>query len=456
MTVVFETYPEGAIKERSEDILSGLLLKAGAACPFFRVPIERTRLIADDGIGILGTDGINIYFEPGSVPDLADVRHLLMHCLKRHMLRPGKVVRVFWDLACDISAEYLRTLYFPDDDSRSLQMSIKDALPQNVDPADANAVYKAVMDMFEEDLENIKELVTRDDHGYWYRPFGTNAVDWGDIQKVERPHGTEVIREAEGTFFLEADEDEDYDEWLEEMVPGCWPSDDDLPGSKALTGEYGLSAGSREEKMILRARARYDFSRYLRRYSSMKEEIKIDQSGFDFIPYYYGLKRYGNMPLIEPLEYSESYKVEDLVIAIDTSGSCTIEIVERFLAEIEHILMQKENFFRRMNVHIVQCDARIQSHVSIHSIDEWKEYIKDLSIKGRGGTDFNPVFDLVARLQKNGELRNLKGLLYFTDGNGVYPQEETTYETAFVFTSKAALGYNIPKWIVPLCLDMDI
>ena len=35
MTVVFETYPEGAIKERSEDILSGLLLKAGAACPFF-------------------------------------------------------------------------------------------------------------------------------------------------------------------------------------------------------------------------------------------------------------------------------------------------------------------------------------------------------------------------------------------------------------------------------------
>jgi predicted metal-dependent peptidase len=208
--------------------------------------------------------------------------------------------------------------------------------------------------------------------------------------------------------------------------------------------------------MILRARARYDFSRYLRRYSSMKEEIKIDQSGFDFIPYYYGLKRYGNMPLIEPLEYSESYKVEDLVIAIDTSGSCTIEIVERFLAEIEHILMQKENFFRRMNVHIVQCDARIQSHVSIHSIDEWKEYIKDLSIKGRGGTDFNPVFDLVARLQKNGELRKLKGLLYFTDGNGVYPQEETPYETAFVFTSKAALGYNIPKWIVPLCLDMDI
>ena len=208
--------------------------------------------------------------------------------------------------------------------------------------------------------------------------------------------------------------------------------------------------------MILRAKARYDFSRYLKRYSSMKEEIRIDQSGFDYIPYYYGLERYGNMPLIEALEYAESYKVEDLVIAIDTSGSCSIEIVEHFLAEIEHILMDKDNFFRRMNVHIIQCDARVQSHAAIHSIDEWKEYLDGLSIKGRGGTDFNPVFDLVAKLQKEGGLKRLKGLLYFTDGKGLYPQEETAYETAFVFTSKAALGYNIPRWIVPLCLDMDI
>ena len=47
----------------------------------------------------------------------------------------------------------------------------------------------------------------------------------------------------------------------------------------------------------------------------------------------------------------------------------------------------------------------------------------------------------------------MKGLIYFTDGDGVYPQKPTPYETAFVFTTRRALGYSIPKWIVPLCLE---
>ena len=60
------------------------------------------------------------------------------------------------------------------------------------------------------------------------------------------------------------------------------------------------------------------------------------------------------MPLIEPLEYQEPDKIEELVIAIDTSGSCSLKIVERFLAEIERILMHSDSFFRKMNVHIIQ------------------------------------------------------------------------------------------------------
>ena len=43
---------------------------------------------------------------------------------------------------------------------------------------------------------------------------------------------------------------------------------------------------------------------------------------------------------------------------------------------------------------------------------------------------------------------------HFTDGDGVYPQKPTPYETAFVFTTKAALAYPYPEWITPLCLDM--
>ena len=74
-------------------------------------------------------------------------------------------------------------------------------------------------------------------------------------------------------------------------------------------------------------------------------------------------------------------------------------------------------------------------------------------IRGRGGTDFTPVFALVEKLQRQKALKNLRGLLYFTDGDGTYPQTKTPYETAVVFTARKALGYKRPDWIVPLCLE---
>ena len=220
-----------------------------------------------------------------------------------------------------------------------------------------------------------------------------------------------------------------------------------------MTGRHGFAPGSREEKMLLREAGKHDFTRYLKRFSTTQEEIRLDLSGFDYIPYYYGLERYGNLPFIEPLEYVESHKVETLVIAIDTSGSCTRAIVERFLAEIERILMGHDLFFEKMNVHIMQCDAILQSDVAIHSHEEWKQYIRDLTIKGRGGTDFRPVFDRVEQLIARGEIKNLKGLMYFTDGDGTYPQKKPPYETAFVFSTRRALDYKKPEWIVPLCLE---
>jgi predicted metal-dependent peptidase len=117
------------------------------------------------------------------------------------------------------------------------------------------------------------------------------------------------------------------------------------------------------------------------------------------------------------------------------------------------MLMRHDSFFSRMEIHIIQCDAAVQSHAVIHSIEDWKRYAKDLAIRGRGGTNFTPVFDLVEKLRQGGALKRLKGLMYFTDGDGVYPRKPTPYETAFVFTTRKALDYSLPEWIVPLCLE---
>ena len=433
--------------------LSRCLFRAGAALPFLRAPIERMARVPNDAVRGLATDGVHLFYAPDGMPDWAAVTHLLTHCLFRHPIAPEGVAQSLWSLACDMSAEYLRVELFPTAQGAQIQREIAEALPEDVDPGAAGAVYRALMDLFGDELEPLYARFGRDDHRYWYAPAPRRdaavAFPEGPMAAAE-PRGE---GEGQGASPFDESEGRPYAEWLAEALESRWPSVEALPGGHAMTGRFGLAPGSREEKMLLRAEGRYDFSRYLRRFSTTREELRLDMDSFDYIPYYYGFLRYGNLPMIEPLEYTESFKVEALVIAIDTSGSCTRPVVERFLAEIERMLMRHDSFFSKMEIHIVQCDAVVQSHAVIRSVEAWKRYAQDLVVRGRGGTNFTPVFDLVEKLRRGGALKRLKGLIYFTDGDGVYPQKPTPYETAFVFTTRRALGYNIPKWIVPLCLE---
>ena len=411
--------------------LSRHLFRVGALYPFLREPIERLECKADDDIDGLATDGVSVYYSPDASPPAEAVAHMLIHCLFRHLIPPKGAVQSLWDLACDLSAEFLRTELFPGQDAGPIRRQIADALPEGVDPRVAVAVYRALLDCFEDELEPLAIQFHRDDHRYWYAP----------------PHeGQFETQGAKGTS--------GYREWVEAALETCWPPEAAFQGGGAAsTGRWGLAPGSRQERMLLKEEGKYDFSRYLRRFSTTREELRLDMDSFDYIPYYYGLLRYGHMPMIEPLEYAECRRVETLVIAIDTSGSCSAPVVERFLGEIQGILLDHDNFFARMNVHILQCDAIVQSHVVIHSREEWRKYTRALTIRGRGGTSFIPVFTLVEKLRRQGALPRLKGLLYFTDGDGVYPQQPTPYETAFVFSTRRALERHFPDWIVPLCLE---
>ena len=130
---------------------------------------------------------------------------------------------------------------------------------------------------------------------------------------------------------------------------------------------------------------------------------------FDYIPYLYGMFRYGNLPLLEPLEYIEARKLEELVIAIDTSGSCSRGVVQRFLEETYSVLSRREDFFKKMKVYIFQCDCYVQEAVLVTKEKEWKDYLKKIRIQGRGGTDFRPVFRYVKELQQKGGTEKSEG-----------------------------------------------
>ena len=78
--------------------------------------------------------------------------------------------------------------------------------------------------------------------------------------------------------------------------------------------------------------------------------------------------------------------------------------------------------------------------------------MQEITIQGRGGTDFRPVFEFIRKEKAKRKLRNLKALIYFTDGDGIYPREKPDYETAFVFVKKTENMRLVPDWAYKLVI----
>ena len=168
------------------------------------------------------------------------------------------------------------------------------------------------------------------------------------------------------------------------------------------------------------------------------------------------MQLYGNLPLIEALEYKEVKKVEEIVIAIDTSESCEGEVVRKFLEETYAILRQNESFFHTFHIHIIQCDTVIQQDKVITSAEEMAAYMEEFDLRGSGGTDFRPVFTYVSKLIEEKVFRNLKGLIYFTDGWGQFPKRRPPYETAFVFFDEGMYNEReVPPWAMKVILGKE-
>lgn len=202
---------------------------------------------------------------------------------------------------------------------------------------------------------------------------------------------------------------------------------------------------------ILRIRnaRRHDYRAFLRRFMVRRPSVRENLDEFDPIYYTYGLQEYGNIPLMDSLETSDSAVLEEFVIAVDTSGSTMRGPVTAFLEEAFSVLRQT-GIGRRANVHIIQCDEIVRSDAVVSSEADLRALISDFEIIGGKGTDFRPVFQYVDRLIEEGSLKDLKGLLYFTDGMGTYPARRPRYDTAFVFCDDRYRVHEVPPWAMKL------
>ncbi len=276
-------------------------------------------------------------------------------------------------------------------------------------------------------------------------------------EEGDEAEGAEGAGEDAGAQRSEHEEGPAFDELTEEELAQQWA---DIAESMQVELETHLArrgegAGNLVAALKAVNRDVGDYAEFLARFATLHETLRINDDEFDYIYYTYGLNRYGNMPLIEPLEYKEDHRVHDFVIAIDTSESCSGEVVQAFMNKTYNILKASESFHDRVNIHIVQCDAQVQEDTKITSLEHLEDYLRDFQLKGFGGTDFRPVFDYVDLLIEKGEFADLRGLVYFTDGEGVYPRRPPAYDTVFAFLDDGYSDPEVPSWALKVLIDKE-
>ncbi len=147
--------------------------------------------------------------------------------------------------------------------------------------------------------------------------------------------------------------------------------------------------------------------------------------------------------------------MREFVIAIDTSASCRGETEKEFVRKTYQILKDSESFFQKINVHIIQCDSQIRSDVALTSQEDFDDFMDHGEIKGFGSTDFRPVFTYVDEMMEQGVFENLAGLIYFTDGYGIYPERMPAYEVIFAFLHEDENRMPVPSWAVRVVLEEE-
>jgi predicted metal-dependent peptidase len=51
--------------------------------------------------------------------------------------------------------------------------------------------------------------------------------------------------------------------------------------------------------------------------------------------------------------------------------------------------------------------------------------------------------------------KNLRGLIYFTDGKGIFPSAKPPYDTAFVFMKDNYEDAQVPSWAIKLIIEPE-
>lgn len=432
-------------EQLGKEILSTARNELYLAMRFLDVALSGLSFAMDPAISSTATDGDTLYFQPRNLlssyeenPVLVNrsFLHNLLHCIFSHLYLPPMENDALWNLCCDICVESIMDS-LPVSCVQKLPSPFREKTYQYLDGSCSlytpSRLYRILEGsiFYHQNMPLLEREFCIDSHDLWPREKKNPDGDSPDEDTRRREEKWREIGEKTRTAM------------------------------ETFERQAGTEAGTLLQVLKLSRERSPGYGAFLRRFASWHESIRLNDEEFDAAFYTLGMDLYGNIPLIEPLEYKEEKKVRELVIAIDTSGSVQGAPVRRFLSETYDVLRESGHFSRHMEIRLLQFDTVIQEELRITSMEQLQSLSESVTVRGFGGTDYRCVFRYINERKSRGQLGRLQGLMILTDGYGVYPDRPAGYPTAFLLADfLRSDGYRagepawerVPPWAIKIRL----
>ena len=330
----------------STEIINHSLKSLGMEFSYLSYPLGLISYTSDDIEGKGYTDGkvttLNAKWVVESVANgcIKEVDslilHALMHCLFLHPFKKVEDIERY-DLATDITVGYvLDSLGYSHGDRRDTErrkMTYKSII-ETFGGVNDNFCYGYCKEIEKEKVDELSTVFKLCSHDAW---LGHDAK--GDNLSLD-----ETLNISFGQM-QEADADSLKEAWgsvAKNLIPQIGKL------NPALKRIISVSVGEVS-----------NYKAFLKSFLRRRERVRPSDEEFDYIYYCLGLQTYGNVPLIENLEYSDRRDYSDVAIAVDTSGSTDGEPIKRLLQEVFSMIKSMETESKRYRLRIIQCDLKI-------------------------------------------------------------------------------------------------
>ena len=351
---------------------------------YLDVAVSALTLTPNDSLRSTATDGISFFFPPEQILRVfrsnplflnRAVLHSVFHCIFRHLWIRGSRDPDLWNLSCDIAVEWIIDSFEKKSVKRALsgiRTNIYNDFRQYKIPITAANIYRYLLPDIADNPDRLNQLMMEfftDAHRFWPKkpsPSPSAAKAGQSWDKISRRMEQEL----------------------------------NLRGDDSASGIDAMKTQIKEGK------SRRSYKDFLRKFTVLKEELHCDYDEFDLNYYSYGLRLYKNMPLIEPLESREVTKISEFVIVIDTSYSTNGPLVQKFLEETFQIIQERDSFFHKSQIRIIQCDNQVHSDTIIKEQRDIPKLLHNYELIGGGGTDIRPDYSYIIKILEDDEYQN--------------------------------------------------